>query len=874
MKRNQLLLFTALILCIQYGIFAQNSNATKKVYTTKFNENFKAPVIDGVLDDKSWNVVPWGGDFIENDPDENTAPTSQTRFKILYDTKYLYIAVQAFDKEPNKIEKRLSRRDSFQGDRVNVLIDSYHDKRTAFVFTTTAAGVKGDEIVTQNGNNWDDSWNPVWYTKAQINEEGWSAEMKIPLSQLRFGNAEEQVWGLNIIRQFFRKNERSVWNRIPAGSAGFISESGELHGLKNLVPQKQLEVQPFTVLQFDSYEAQVGNPFKDGSDFKLNGGIDAKIGVTNDLTVDLTINPDFGQVDADPGAFALDGFQIFLQERRPFFVENKNIFDFEFANGQDNLFYSRRIGRNPHGRLSLNAGEYADVPRNTTILGAAKFSGKTQNGWSIGVLESVTAKEFAKIDNNGSRREEIVEPLTNYLVLRAQKDFNNNNSYLGGIFTATNRNLEGKFDYLHKSAYTAGIDFNHNWKNRNYFIDGNIIMSRVSGSTTAIEATQKSLTHLFQRVDANHVSVDATRTSLTGTGGKFSFGKNGGGNWRYTGAVAWRSPELELNDIGFLRQADEIFQYADVRYQTLKPTNTFRNASIKLQQTSNYDFDGNYNRFQLEIQSNVNWKNNWWTEIGFGHKPRIYTNTFLRGGPRWRYSDENFMFLFFGSDQSKKANFTFGLVESRSKQNNFAFKRRVFRFNYQPINSLSFAFSTTYNLNPNKTQYVSEKSFGAIQRYILGEIDQKTWDTSLRINYSINPNLSVQFYGSPFITRGTYTNFNYVNNATASDLNDRVKWYNLNQISKSGNEYLIDENQDLVTDYKFNNPDFTFAQFRSNLVVRWEYIPGSEMFLVWSNGATQYGDGTESLGSTVDNLIFNRSADNTFLFKLTYRFLR
>lgn len=874
MNRNQLSLFIAFLLCFLHGIIAQNSNSAKRVYTTKALQNNSTITIDGKLDDDAWGQVPWSGDFIENDPDENTAPAFQTKFRVLYDSKYLYVALKALDDDPSKIEKRLSRRDGFQGDRINVLIDSYHDKRTAFLFTVTAAGVKGDEIITNNGGNIDDSWNPVWYTKAQIDEEGWTAEMKIPLSQLRFGNQKELVWGFNVLRNIFRENERSVWNRIPAGSPGFVNEAGELHGLKNLIPQKQLEVQPFTVLQFDSYEAQPGNPFKDGNDFKLNGGIDAKIGVTNDLTVDLTINPDFGQVDADPGAFALDGFQIFLQERRPFFVENKNIFDFEFANGPDNLFYSRRIGRSPHGRPNLTAGEYADVPRNTTILGAAKFSGKTQNGWSIGILESVTAKEFAKIDNNGSRREEIVEPLTNYLVLRAQKDFNNNNSYLGGIFTATNRNLEGKFDYLHKSAYTAGIDFNHNWKNRNYFIDGNVIMSTVSGSATAIEATQRSLTHLFQRVDANHVNVDPTRTSLTGTGGKFSFGKNGGGNWRYTGAVAWRSPELELNDIGFLRQADEIFQYADVGYQTLKPTNTYRSARIKIEQSSTYDFDGNYNRFQLEVQSFVNWKNNWWTELGFGHKPRIYTNTFLRGGPRWRYSDENFMFLFFGSDQSKKFNFTLGMVESKSKQNNFAFKRRVLRFNYQPINSLSFAFATTYNLNPNKTQYVNEKSFGSIQRYILGEIDQKTWDASLRVNYSINPNLSVQFYGSPFITRGTYSNFNYVKNATASDLNDRVQWFSTNQISKSGSEFLIDENEDTITDYKFNNPDFTFAQFRSNLVVRWEYIPGSEMFLVWSNGATQFGDGTESLGSTVDNLIFNRKADNTFLLKLTYRFLR
>jgi len=459
-------------------------------------------------------------------------------------------------------------------------------------------------------------------------------------------------------------------------------------------------------------------------------------------------------------------------------------------------------------------------------------------------------------------------------VLRAQKDFNNNNSYIGGIFTSTNRNLEGNFNNLHKSAYTGGIDFKHSWNNRNYFVEGNIIASKVSGSMESIEKTQRSITHLFQRVDASHIAVDPTKTSLTGTGGKISFGKSGGGNWRYTGALAWRSPELELNDIGFLKQADDIFQYADISYQTLKPTKLFRKASVNLEQTSSYDYEGNYNRFQLEMKGNVNWKNNWWTEAGFGHKPRIYINTFLRGGPRWRYSAENFAFLFFGSDQSKKVNFTIGLIESKAKQNNFAFKRRFLRVNYQPMNALNLSLETGFNRNPNKTQYVSEQSFGSVQRYVLGEIDQQTWDSSLRINYSINPNLSVQFYGSPFITRGRYSNFNFVKNPTSENLNERVTWYTTNQITKNGNEYLVDENIDLVADYTFRNPDFTFAQFRSNLVIRWEYTPGSEMFLVWSRGAVGSGDINDSLGSTVNNLVLKQKADDTFLFKLTYRFLK
>ena len=829
--------------------------------------------IDGVLDDKSWDAVAWATDFIENDPDENTSPTYQTKFKILYDSKYLYVGIRSLDNEPGKIEKRLSRRDGFAGDRVTVNIDSYNDKRTGFSFTITAAGVKGDEFISQNGNNWDASWNPIWYTATTIDDKGWTAEIKIPFSQLKFGESKEQIWGLQVIRPLFRKDERSVWQRIPKDVSGWISEFGVLRGLHNIQPQKQLEIQPFAVTQFDTYPGEAGNPFRDGNDLKLNGGVDAKIGITNDLTLDLTINPDFGQVEADPGAISLDGFQIFFEEKRPFFVENKNIFDYRFANGFDNVFYSRRIGGSPQGYPTTVNGEFVDQPTNTTILGAAKFSGKTKSGWSIGLLESVTGNMYAEIDNNGQRRDEKVEPLTNYLVARTQKDFNNNNSYIGGVFTATNRNLEGNFNNLRKAAYTGGIDFKHNWRNRDYFIQGDFVASNVIGSKEAIELTQQSLTHLFQRVDAGHVEVDPNRTSLTGTGGKLEGGKAGGGNWRYNAGVIWRSPELELNDVGFLRQADEIRQFSEIQYLFLKPTKIFRRAQVSLEQFSTFDFDGNYNRIQYDLRGNINWKNNWWTEAGFGHKPRIFINTYLRGGPRWRFSDENFGFLFFGSDRRKKFNFVLGYINSATKQNNFSFNRYVLRFNYQPLNALSISLSTEFEKNPNKTQYVSQQDFGNLKRYILGNIDQQTWSTSLRLNYNINPNLTIQYYGQPFISRGRYNSFNYVTNAAAENLDERVTWYESNQISSSDSEYLVDEDLDAIVDYKFGDPDFSFVQFRSNLVVRWEYRPGSEIYFVWSQGVTGFGDSKETLTRSINNQIIDKRPDNTFLIKATYRFM-
>jgi len=915
---KNLLPFLLIFLYTTQFLKAQESQnkIPKRIYTTKNINQEKPPLIDGKLDDSAWNIVKWASDFIENEPDENTAPTFQTKFKIVYDAKYIYVAIRSFDNQPDKIEKRLSRRDGFAGDRVNVVIDSYHDKRTGFVFTVTAAGVKGDEVATDNGDNIDDSWNPVWYTKANIDSEGWTAEMKIPLSQLRFGKAKEQVWGLNVIRLIFRENERSLWNRIPVDAAGFISESGELHGLKNLTPQKQLEIQPFTVLQYDTFPKEGNNPYRDGSDFKLNGGVDAKIGITNDLTLDLTVNPDFGQVEADPAAISLDGFEIFFREQRPFFVENKNIFDFGLGGNRDNVFFSRRIGRSPQGSLTTDGDDFIDRPSNTTILGAAKFSGKTKNGWSIGVLESVTEKEIAEIADDGNierRREAVVEPLTNYFVARIQKDFNKRNTFIGGIFTATNRELGNQFsldynfdteeytntetgeiidpftneirennlNHLRKSAYTGGLDFKHQWKNRKYYLEGKLIMSHVKGSKEAITSTQESLTHLFNRVDASHVEVDDTRTSLTGTSGKLEFGKSSTGHWRYGIGANWRSPELELNDIGFLRQADEIRQYAWMNYRSLKPFGKFRNIAARLNMFTSFDFEGNYNRIQYRVSGNASFKNNWWTNIGFIHKPRIFTNTVLRGGPRFRFSEENINFFFFGSDQQKKFYFRAGYIYSLAKQNNFSFLKFETNFTYQPTNSLSITLSPEYSKNPNKTQYVTQTDFNGEARYILAEIDQQTFSTSIRLNYTINPNLTIQYYGQPFISRGTYTNFKYVTNPVidnstnpiADNLYDRFIAFDNNQIQEINDSYLIDEDSNNITDYEFGKPDFSFVQFRSNLVVRWEYIPGSEIFLVWSQGNAGSQDPKRRLFRSLDNQIFGEKGENTFLIKATYRFM-
>jgi hypothetical protein len=881
--RNGLLLFCS-ILIVQTTSLAQDSTniVPKRIYTTKALEAVKPPIIDGVLDDISWNIVEWENDFIESRPDENTPPSNQTRFKVIYDQKFIYVGIHCLDSEPEKIVKRLSRRDGFDGDWVGIFIDSYYDKRTAFGFIVSAAGVKGDVFESNNGGNEDDSWNPIWYTKTHIGSDGWAAEMKIPLSQLKFGKSKEQVWGFEVMRRHFREEERSVWQRLPPDTGGFVSEFGELHGLFNLKPQKQLEIQPYTVGSLRTYEAEEGNPFRDGSDGKLTVGLDAKIGITNDMTMDLTINPDFGQVEADPSAIALDGFQIFFEEQRPFFVENKNIFNYSVSSsqagntfGSDNLFYSRRIGRSPQGYPDAGDDEYVDQPENTNILGAAKFSGKTKNGWSIGVLESVTSKKYASIDNNGQRRKEVVEPLTNYFVGRLQKDFNDRNSFIGGIFTATNRDrLTEDLDFLHRSAYSGGFDVKHQWNERDWYVGGNFIWSHVQGSEVAIQNTQESIAHLFQRVGADHVAVDPERTSLTGTGGNLQLGKIGNGHWKFETGATWRSPELELNDIGFQRRADDIRHYTWIGYQTLKPDDTFRRLGINYNHWSVWDFGGNHNSLMFNTNSWQNWKNNWFSNIGANYEPISYSNFALRGGPRLRESPQVSFWNGISMDERKKLRFDFFHNGNKAVDDSFSSYYAEFGVVYQPINSLRISASPEYGINKNKLQYIDNLDVNGDTRYLNGTVDQRTLSMSFRLNYTINPNLTIQYWGQPFISRGRYTDFKEVTNPLAKDFTDRITQFSDTQVSLMEDVYSVDTDLNGAADFSFDNPDFSFVQFRSNLVVRWEYTPGSEIYLVWSQDLSQSGNPQEMLFQDLQDTVFNKEKpQNIFLIKATYRFI-
>ncbi len=882
-KLNKVFLFVFLCFFFVTTSFTQGQDLVEKRSCTAISIlNNNKPEIDGQLMDEAWQVGLWETDFIQREPNENTPPSEQTAFKILFDAKYLYIGIRMYDQNPHTINQRMSRRDGFEGDWIEVILDGNGDLRSAFSITVTAAGVLGDKIISMNGNNEDIFWNPIWLAKTNIDDEGWTAEMKIPFSQLRFGKLENTVWGLQVRRKYFKQEETSVWQRVPLNAAGWVSEFGRLEGLQNVGAQKLLEVQPYVVTSLETFEKEPENPFKSKNIKNITAGVDGKIGVTNDLTLDFTINPDFGQVEADPSAIALDGFQLFFAEQRPFFVENKEILNYQFSTpriwsiyNNDNLFYSRRIGGKPHGSAHPLSNEYIEAPERTTILGAAKFGGKTQKGWSVGILEAVTATEYANISDGTADREVPIEPLTNYFVGRLQKDFNNRNTFIGGILTATNRKLDENLkSLLHKSATTLGLDFFHQWNNRNYYVGANFIASNVQGSKAAILKTQTSIPHLFQKPDAKYATVDPNRTSLTGHGGDVKIGKVGSGHWTFETGLTWRSPELELNDIGFMREADVLFNYGGIDYNLFKPFSVFRSAVIKYKHWVFADFGGRVNFLDWDMEVRGVFKNNWRANLGFFTQPHNYSRSLLQGGPRIRQADQIGSYWGFGSDRRKKLSFSYnGWTNTGNSESYFLIENNI-TFTYQPIDKLNISLNPRYTYVDNRLQYISTTQYRNEQRYITALLNQKTLGLALRLNYTITPNITIQYYGQPFVSSGKYEGFNFVQKPLANSFNEQLSFYDNEQISKdptSGN-FIIDENRDGGKDYQFRNPDFSFAQFQSNLVFRYEYKPGSEIFLVWSQNVTDYGLPRARFVDDLNQQLFSSTPNNAFLIKTTYRF--
>jgi len=804
-----------------------------------------SPVLDGKLDDPAWATAQSIDKFLEYEPNPGVQTRFRTDVRIVHDDKYLYVLARMYDPAPDSIISLLSRRDvRTQSEQLKLVIDSYHDKQTAYQFAVNPAGVKRDYYVSSDTNE-DDSWDAVWDVATAIDSLGWVAEFRIPFSQLRFANTPDHTFGLMIVRDVARTGARISWPLLRRERQGYVSQAGELSGINGIGSPSRLEVAPYVVTKNETRPS--GSSFDHPQ--SLSVGADVKYGLSSNLTLNATVNPDFGQVEADPSVLNLSAFEQFFEERRPFFLEGSGIFSFntscgDIDNGCTGLFYSRRIGRSP--QLS---GLYGDErsATNTTILGASKLTGRLGRGLSVGFLDAVTQRE---IGTEGR----TIEPLTNYAVGRLQQDLNDSQTGIGVMITGVNRNLDENTEtFIRRSAYTGGLDVRHRFFQKNYELRAYVAASQVNGTAEAITNTQLDGVHRYQRPD-DDIALDASRTSLTGNAERLSVSKFGGGITRFQSVLQRFSPGFESNDLGFQSRADEqMFRnWFSLNYN--KPSKIYQRAAFNFNTMQKWTTDGLPTTVGVNTNWHVQFKNFMWGHFGFNGDNFLttYNDRVARGGPALRNAAGVNVNLGVESDTRRKssANLWFGGYRYDLGRTNgwWVSPGTDFKLGSQ----LSASVGVNYSSDLNDSQWRANFGKAGVDttHYTFAKLDQKTLSLTTRINYTASPTLSLQFYGSPFISNGKYSDWRELNDPRAEKYDDRFK------------PFLLQDDPG----------GFNVKEFRSNTVVRWEYRPGSTLFLVWAQGRSMGGPSDEfSFGKDLKN-VFDTHPSNTFLLKMSYWF--
>jgi len=840
-------------------------------------------VLDGRLNEKVWKNPAVNG-FTQTDPKDGDPSTEKTEVWIAYDDKALYVAAYCHDSEPGKIIGRLGRRDSrMDSDWFMFAVDPYYDRRTGYMFCVNPSGSIMD-LALSNDVNDDESWDGVWDWKAAVNGDGWVVEMKIPLNQIRFPKQDEYVWGVNFRRVIMRKNETATFSWVPKNEAAFVSKFARLEGISGIKPGTHVEFMPYLTGQGQFRPAEEGNPFETGHKTLGNAGFDLKLGLKSNLTLDASVNPDFGQVEVDPAVVNLSAYETYYEERRPFFIEGASIFN-GFGRGgiylnagmnwpDPQFFYSRRIGRSPQGYATHDG--YADFPDRTTILGSAKITGKL-GGWNLGFINALTAREYAAIDALGTRFQDEVEPFSYYGVLRAQKDIAQGRHGIGFMATGVARELndETLSGILNKNAFSLAVD---GWsfldKKRTYVIGGWVGGTRVAGSAQNILRLQNSSTHYFQRPDASHVEVDPAATSLSGWGGRVQFAKQSG-NLLWVMGVGALSPGFNPNDTGYQRSGSDVVNLSFLPgYMWTKPGKVFQQALIALGGLQNYDFGGNKVAEAIVAVGQGVFSNFWSFNSEWVLVPETLTNRLTRGGPLavnpWGW-ESNFILT---SDSRKpfvleaRGSFSDSPKEGSSWSSMFSIR-------WKPRSNLSLSIGPQYLASTSETQWVGRfrddlmtPTYGS--RYVFGRIDQKIVSAEIRLNWTFTPRLSLQAYLQPFIGVGRYDHFKEL--ARPREYAYNVFGEGGSTIAKEDDAYFVDpDGAGAAGTFAFGNPDFNVKSLRGTVVLRWEYRPGSLLYLVWTQNRADYANpGELRLRRDIGDLL-TAPGDNIFLLKLSYR---
>lgn len=797
----------------------------------------RPPVIDGRDDDPVWSTAVAITGFRVFDPKEDGDPSFPTEVRFAYDAGNLYAFARMFDPYPDSIVSLLSRRDvKTQSEQIKIMIDSYRDRRTGYEFAVNPAGVKRD-YYTYDDSREDITWDAVWDVATRVDSAGWTAEFRIPLSQIRYPSAAEHTFGLMIMRDIVRTSERSSWPLYRRSKRGIASQFGDLRGLRGLGSPHRLEVAPYVVTKNVGVPRSAGF----GRTQKQTVGGDLKYGLTSNLTLDATVNPDFGQVEADPAQLNLTAFETFLAERRPFFLEGTGIFS--FAGEASRLFYSRRIGRSPQ-LAGLVSDPTADIPAATPILGAAKLSGRLAKGTSLGSLFAVTGREAVGPT--------LIEPRTFYGVLRTSQDFRNGESGLGAMLTFVNRQLDSTSAIrLRRQALTGGIDARHRFAEGRYSLAASVAGSVVRGTAAAIDRTQRSAVHFYHRPDAG-LPYDSGRTALSGTNLQLKADKVSG-TFVYGASYEMLSPGFETNDLGFLSQADQQTAQAYATLQSRTPRSFWRNASATLIQYNNFTANGlpTYNFTELDLTTEFNNRITLGIFMWTDHLTPAYCDRCARGGPAVRLSPAPSVLINLGGDPRKTVQPSFAAIYTVADGGRSTLWRVRPYFTVRARSNLSWELGTRYQRNRNNSQWFT--NLGVIgsdtTHYLFAHLDQELLSFTSRLNYTATTNVSLQLYAEPFLTTGRYFNVRELASPRASEYEDRYQPYPLDASGAA----------------------FNVKQLRGSAVGRWEYRPGSTIFVVWTQGRDQDDRNAGSFAPTRDlKNLFAARPDNTLLIKASY----
>ncbi len=885
LTQGRLLLVTMSLLCVFIAAIDARGQQPQAV-TREFRatRTAKPPAIDGQLNDEAWAQAQVLSDFTQRDPDEGKPATERTEVRVLYDDSALYVGARLFDREVAQVGRRLSTRDGDgDADRITFYLDPMHDHLTGVMFRVSAANVQTDAVLFND--TWDDwSWNAVWESRVTSDEDGWSVEMRIPLSQLRFPAGDRQTWGINVERFIRRRNEEAWLELVPKDQNGRASRMVHLAGLDGLKPARRLELLPYTAGRAEYVApASTANPFNDGSRLFASAGLDMKYGLTSNLTVDATVNPDFGQVEVDPAVVNLTAFETFFEEKRAFFLEGSQIFNnfgrggsngnWGFNNSEPQIFYSRRIGRTP--QLHADA-EFIDPPTATTIFGAAKLTGKTARGWSIGLLEAVTSTEMAPTQTALIPGEVVVEPMTNYAVIRMQRDIGRR-AGLGILGTAVHRRLSEPYveAQLPGAAYVVGTDgYLFLDADRDWVINGSVAGSRVTGSRAVIGQLQRAPQRYYQRPDAAHLTLDPNATSLNGFSGRLNFNKNSG--LVQVNALLWGvSPGFESNDVGFHSNGDRAGGHAVVIWRNVTPGRILRSRSLWVAKAYTWNFAREIQSDVLGSQLSVTFMNYWSGGASIFAGRRSLEDRLTRGGPMSQSPTGADYGFYVNSDDRKwlSVNFNAGFRDDAAG----GWGRNVsLGFNLKPSERLKFSIGPDWNRSYGFAQYVrsvddptATSTFGG--RYVFGGIDQWQLSMTTRANVIFSPHASLQVFMQPLLATGDYSGFKELAQPRTYDFLEYGKDTGSLTLDPATQIYVVDpDGSGAASPFAFGNPDYNFKSLRLNAVFRWEMKPGSNFYAVWTRQQQDFTNPGRFAPGRDTHAMFAAPGDDVILFKVSY----